>query len=48
MGISAWQLTCLSIGVICVLLFIFYCLLFTGRSKEPPDLQEEAEARISV
>ncbi|XP_044037579.1 myosin-11-like isoform X2 [Siniperca chuatsi] len=47
MGIPAWQLSCLIIGVICVLLFMFYCLLFNGRSKQPCDLHEEAEARIS-
>ncbi|TNN42582.1 Myosin-11 [Liparis tanakae] len=39
MGIPSW----LAIGVICTLLFMFYCLLPGGRSKPPP---EEAETRI--
>ncbi|TKS91304.1 Myosin-11 Myosin heavy chain 11 [Collichthys lucidus] len=38
---------CLVIGVICVLLFMFYCVPFNGRSKQPCDLHEETKARRS-
>ncbi|XP_068193831.1 myosin-11-like isoform X2 [Antennarius striatus] len=43
MGIAADPLT-LTIGVICLLLFIFYCLLLHGRSTPPCDPSEEAGA----
>ncbi|MED6241895.1 Myosin-11, partial [Ataeniobius toweri] len=34
-------------GVICVLLFMFYYLLFNGRSEKLCDLQEDPQTRIS-
>ncbi|KAM8845605.1 myosin-14-like [Spinachia spinachia] len=46
MGIPAWQPGCLITGVICVLLFIFYCLLSNGRSKRACERRPQAEAGI--
>lgn len=46
MGIPSWQLTCLTIGLICALLFLFYCLLFDEKSEPPHDPREEAESGI--